>query len=88
MSGYFLNVLVLKTYNKNKKNQTKVSKDSFLNFHNDLADLETKELLYNEMIMIDGNANISIVSKVLKVHKELYESLSITSDNTSSSDSN
>lgn len=79
LAGYFLNVIVLKTYNLNKKNQTKVSKDSFLNFHNDVSDLETKELLYNEMIMIDSNTNISIVSKVLKVHRELYETLSNTS---------
>lgn len=76
MSGYFLNIIILKKYNTiNKNNYTKVSKDSFLNFYNDFSTLETKDLMYNEMVIVDQNTNISIVSRILKSHKDLYKTI-------------
>lgn len=70
LSGYFLNVVILK-----KHKNLKISKDSFLSFYNDVSTLESKKLLYNEMVTIDTNTNISIVSKVLKAHVELYKNI-------------
>lgn len=69
LSGYFLNVTNL------KKNNLKISKDSFLNFNNNKSELELKKILYNEMITIENNTNLSIVSKISKSHIELQKML-------------
>lgn len=66
-SGYFLNVISL------KKQDLKISKDSFLILNIDQSTLKTKKILYNEKITIDNNTNISIVSSILNRHIELYK---------------
>lgn len=70
MCGYFLNVVFLK--DMNKKQNVKLSKDSFLSLYGDNDLTDTKELLYNGMTTISNNTSISIVSYISQNVKTLY----------------
>lgn len=71
--GYFLNIAYLKQ--QDKKQNVKLSNDSFLLFYNDFESLESKQLLYNEMMTINNKTSLSIVSKVSDKSKEIYEKM-------------
>ena len=70
-AGYYHNTFYYKSSNQN----IKLSNDSFLSFYNSRENLESKQLIYNEIITINDKITLSIVSKISEQCKKLFLSI-------------